>query len=498
MIQSTVNMIVPETTIDSSRDETFGLRHWMEQVLQEVERASLDFSPVTIHDLRVALRRCRYIAAGHMAIDPDKTWKTLTREARRLFKRLGELRDVQVMEEWIDRLGTQEDPVCAAMRTYLAERRQELELRATKALREFDRENWERWIQRLHKRARGIPLAGAVFQLGALNAWEEAHLLHGEALRNRSAPAFHRLRIGIKKFRYLGENFLPQRHQEWEGDLKELQDCLGDMQDLAVFWKTSLQIHAFPNAESRECWHRRINEERANRIEKYRNKMLGKQSLWKIWRSGLPPTNRLTSLNLSMIQTWAKFQGVNLKQAGMVRQLALQLYDGLRPQMNSIFSGIMDQRTILHAAALLHDVGNAKGKRKSEKLSDKLLERLPIMTGFSSEMLQLVRLVVHYSRIKIPNEGVAKSADLPEVQRMAVMEFAGILRLAAILVRNSEPPIRKLIVEQTGDSIIILAENYSEFGPLAEKVARARYLLEYSCRKPILIRNLKENTQATN
>ena len=163
-------MTQSEIPIDPSRDETFGLRHWMERVLQELERASLDFSPDPIHDLRVALRRCQSIAAGYMTIDPDKTWKALTKEARRLFKRLGKLRDAQVMEEWVGHLGIQEDPVCSAMRAYLAERRQELELGAIKALREFDRENWGRWTQRLARRARSIPLAGALFQLSALNA----------------------------------------------------------------------------------------------------------------------------------------------------------------------------------------------------------------------------------------------------------------------------------------------------------------------------------------
>ncbi|HTY60896.1 MAG TPA: CHAD domain-containing protein [Acidobacteriota bacterium] len=483
-------MIASEIPIDPSQDETFGLRHWMERVLQEAERTSTDFSPDHIHDLRVALRRCRSIAAGYMTIDPDKTWKALTREARRLFKRLGELRDVQVMEEWVDRLGMQEDPVYSAMTACFAARRQELELRAMKALSEFDRDSWGRWIQRLHRRSRNIPLGGAVFQLNALNAWKAAHRLHGEALRNRSNPAFHRLRIGIKKFRYIVESFLPQLHQEWGGDLKALQDWLGDVHDLAVFWNTGVQIHAFPDAESRNCWRRRINEEKAERLEKYRIKMLGKQSLWKIWRSGLPPTNCLTSLNLSMIQTWAKFQGINLKQAGMLRRLALQLYDGLDPKTNPVQPETIDWRTIMHAATLLHRVYKTKGKRRSDKLYDRLLQRLPILPGFSSEWLRLVTLVVHYSNIKLRNISGAESADLPETQRRAVMELAGILRLAAVLVRNSDPPIRKLIVEQSGESILILTENYSEFGWVAQKAAHARYLLEYSCKKPILIRNL--------
>ena len=84
--------------------KTTGLRYWMARVLEECEHVSADFSADPVHDLRVALRRCRSMADGMMAMDPDNEWKAMKKAGKRLFQRLGALRDVQIMMEWIEKL----------------------------------------------------------------------------------------------------------------------------------------------------------------------------------------------------------------------------------------------------------------------------------------------------------------------------------------------------------------------------------------------------------
>src|SRR5258708_6136372 len=76
----------------------------MERVLEECDRAAAGFSADPVHDLRVALRRCRSMADGLMAIDPDPDWKAMKKAGKRLFQRLGDLRDIQIMMEWIEEL----------------------------------------------------------------------------------------------------------------------------------------------------------------------------------------------------------------------------------------------------------------------------------------------------------------------------------------------------------------------------------------------------------
>src|ERR1700739_329712 len=67
-----------------------GLAFWMDRVLEECERASVDFAPDPVHDLRVALRRCRSMADGIMAIDPDRAWKQIKRAGQARFTLPGE------------------------------------------------------------------------------------------------------------------------------------------------------------------------------------------------------------------------------------------------------------------------------------------------------------------------------------------------------------------------------------------------------------------------
>lgn len=76
----------------------------MARVLEECEHVAADFSADPVHDLRVSLRRCRSMASGMIALDPDRDWKAMKKAGKRLFQRLGALRDVQVMMEWIEKL----------------------------------------------------------------------------------------------------------------------------------------------------------------------------------------------------------------------------------------------------------------------------------------------------------------------------------------------------------------------------------------------------------
>src|SRR5271157_1224542 len=81
-----------------------GLRAWMQRVLVECDRSAAGFEADPVHDLRVALRRCRSLADGLMAIDADSSWKDMKKAGKKLFQALGDLRDMQVMQEWIEKL----------------------------------------------------------------------------------------------------------------------------------------------------------------------------------------------------------------------------------------------------------------------------------------------------------------------------------------------------------------------------------------------------------
>lgn len=462
-----------------------GLGLWMERVLEECDRTGVDLAADPVHDLRVALRRCRSMADGLLGMDPHPAWKDMKKAGKALFSQLGELRDVHVMEEWVHRLGGPDDLVAAILLQFLAGRESQLKQQAAIALQEFDRKQWRRWITFLPHRAARVRTGSALFKHLALERWTEACELHRRALRNRSQVAFHQLRIGLKRFRYIVENFLPEQHAAWSDDLKELQDLLGEVHDLDVLWATALQVNAFPDAESRSSWHARIIDERARRIEKYRAKMVGKTTLWHVWRAELPVGKQIESAALNRLKLWASFLDPDFKHSSHVARLALQLYDGLQRPANS------DQRSILQVAGLLHDIGRSKKEKSHHKATYDLICKLTPPLSWSAEKMRWVGIVSRYHRGALPRVSHKTLAGLTPSQRQDVLRLAGILRLANAFDSERNGRVQRLEVSDHNGFLLIAAQGYSARDRMAEKVAAARHLLETISRRPVMVKPLK-------
>jgi CHAD domain-containing protein len=468
-----------------------GLALWMERVLEECDRASVEFGSDPVHDLRVALRRCRSMADGLRVMDPSPAWKEMKKAGRQLFRELGELRDAQVMEQWVGQLGNPDDPVTAALLLFLAGREAQLKQQAAVALQQFDRKQWRRWITSLPRRAARMRTGSVLFKHLALERWTEAYELHHRALRNRSQIGFHRLRIGLKRFRYIVENFLPEQHAAWSDDLKELQDILGEVHDLDVLWATALQVNAFPDAESRSKWHARIIEQRTRRIDKYRGKMLGKASLWQVWRAQLPAGKQIESAALSRLKLWASLLDPDFKHSLHVARLALQLYDGLPVRQPPADSEPADQRAILQVAALLHDVGRSEDEKGHHKSTYNLIRRLAPPLGWSQERMRWVGIVARYHRGALPGTGQKTLVGLNPSQRQCLLQLAGILRLANAFDAERTGLIQRLEVHQQNGFLEIAALGYAPHDRIAESIAAARHLLETVYHRPVMVKPLR-------
>src|SRR5580658_6236999 len=83
----------------------------MNRVLEMADQAEDRWDSDSVHDLRVALRRCRTMADALSEVNPSPSWKKLKKSTRGLFQALGELRNTQVAKEWVKKLGTAKDPV---------------------------------------------------------------------------------------------------------------------------------------------------------------------------------------------------------------------------------------------------------------------------------------------------------------------------------------------------------------------------------------------------
>ena len=544
-----------KTSFNSSR-KTTGLRYWMLRVLDECAKVTTDFSADPVHDLRVALRRCRSMADGMMAMDPDPDWKAMKKAGKQLFQRLGALRDVQIMMEWIEKLNlagisasiprdetasgeltpapessaavpdVPHHPAHALLKILQArEAEQKHEARA--ALEEFDRKQWRQGSRSLPQRAARIRPGSAVFKHLALERWTSAHELHTVALRNRSQIAFHTLRIGIKRFRYIVENFLPAEHQAWSNDLKHMQDLLGDVHDLDVLWATAQSHHVLADEATRKAWHEHITQERTKRIDEYRQKAVGPDSLWNVWRAGLPQGKQIQEIATRRMKLWAKALDPDFAHSERVARLSVELYDGL------VATGLLegssgplaeqngsagDARASLYAAALLHDVGKVKGNKGHYKESLVLIKKHGTPLGWKEEDMLRAAVVARFHCGALPTRGHRLLRDLLPPEQKTTIQLAAVLRLANALDAAHDGHIRKVKIENASaqpknrqprknsfvrkpatlaknEALVICAEGYADGTPTAQTVAAERYLLETVLRRPVIVRAMK--TEAT-
>lgn len=458
----------------------------MVRVLEECQRASVEFAPDPVHDLRVAIRRCRSLADGLIALDPDPAWKEMKRAGKRVFAALGALRDMQVMAEWVEKLAPPEDAAAQGLLTFIRAQEVHFKEAAREELGRFDRKQWREWSHTLPRRAAVVRSGGLVFRHLALERWTDAYALHRRALRSRSGAAFHRARIGIKRFRYTVENFLPAQHAQWSRDLKEMQDLLGEVHDLDVLWSTALQVNAFPDAELRSQWHARILEERSRRLDRYRERMVGKTSLWQVWRAQLPTGQEIQTAALTRVKVWAGFLDPDFPHTQHVASLALQLLHGLGLHGLVPVGHERDLQRVLNVAALTQNLAGSRG-RSRQRASAKRLRRLPPPLGWPAHELALAAAVVRYHHGGMPRASAKIMRGLEASDRKIVLFLAGILRLVNA-IEGGSGRVTDLSVIIRKEQLYLYAQGYRPAPGRAEEVATARYLLETALKRSILVR----------
>src|SRR5208282_4086233 len=463
----------------------------------------------------------------------------MKKAGKRLFQRLGELRDIQIMIEWLEKLGpvtasviehessvshgtrsnaaqaaeqdsatapetitgdeqseshdpNQPDPAMHALLEILKNREAVQKHEAQAALEEFDGKQWRQWSKSLPLRAAHIRPGSAVFKHLALERWTAARELHARAMRNRSQIALHTLRIGIKRFRYIVENFLPVEHKPW---------------------------------------HARIVQERSKRVEEYRRRTVGPESLWNVWRAGLPQGKQIQEIATRRMKLWAKALDPDFAHSERVARLALELYDGLGaagllgfPPAESISTkpGAMNgagsgERASLQVAALLHDVGKAQGNKGHHKASLELIKAHGTPLGWNAATMQRAALVARFHAGALPVRSHKALRDLLPDEQKIVVQLAAILRLANAFDAAHDGHIRRVRIENArvgnvadhrrrtngflrkpatlprNEALIIAAEGYTPGSDTAQTIAAERHLLETILRRPVVVRAMRSS-----
>jgi len=186
--------------------------------------------PEFLHQLRVGLRRLRSALRAWRDVLPAKAAKPLARSLRRFSPRLGAARDWDVLVARMEAGAAPLELLAQARRRRAGARRAARRAVASKA------------FARAMSEARAIAAAGEPESLREIgcSALARAHrkLFKQKRIPWSDAAERHAMRVRVKRLRYSCEFFAPafpaRRSAAYLADLKELQEILGELNDIAV------------------------------------------------------------------------------------------------------------------------------------------------------------------------------------------------------------------------------------------------------------------------
>ncbi len=141
-----------------------------------------------------------------------------------------------------------------------------------------------------------------------------------------------------------------------------------------------------------------------------------------------------------------------------VAKLALSVFDQTQAE-----HGLGDpERAILHAAALLHDVGRFVDDRRHHRHSYYLISQSEL-PGLSEAETELVAQVARYHRRKEPTIKHEPYARLSVEDRDRVLRLSAILRVADALDREHRQVVRSVTVERKGPKTTLALVGQGDF-----------------------------------
>jgi exopolyphosphatase/guanosine-5'-triphosphate,3'-diphosphate pyrophosphatase len=161
--------------------------------------------------------------------------------------------------------------------------------------------------------------------------------------------------------------------------------------------------------------------------------------LREIEAESLPPVPDVLDKRLRGVFAIGRRYGYEERHALQVADLAEKIFDQIAP----LYNLKRHWRTLLSAAALLHDVGYHISHESHHKHSFYLIKHSEI-TGFSESEKLFIANIARYHRGSLPKESHSDFMKLPEKDRRTVAQLGAILRLADALDHGYENRIKDL------------------------------------------------------
>ena len=463
----------------------------MSRVLRELGRVRKSADADAVHDLRVAIRRCRSVATVIEEVDGHRTWRAVKKLPSRLFRALGVLRDLHVLGDWVRRLASSDDPLRARLLAVLEDRQAAPQEQVRRAIRAFDQEGWERLARTAPKRARLVPPNSPTAHCLALERYEDVRRLHARAVRTETPAPWHALRVGLKRFRYTVESLLPERSAIWDASLGQMQGLLGEIHDLDVLRARITQESDGIDAASAGSLRHAISMRRRACIDEYRQRMRGDGGLLREWSAGLPHGKAIESATAERFRTTSRAMDQHRPRTAVAARLALRVYDGLVTARGGRRFRDGRLRTILQAAAHLHGIHVDGRPAPRHKAAGNFLQAVPVPLGWKASEWDLLTEVVRYHRGAEPAARHKQFAQLSPEQRDCVRGLAGVLRLARGLHRCGVTVPGGVRVDETAAYVRLRVSSLQDTEDNAVRLAAAKHLLERYLGRPIIIESAK-------
>jgi exopolyphosphatase / guanosine-5'-triphosphate,3'-diphosphate pyrophosphatase len=163
-----------------------------------------------------------------------------------------------------------------------------------------------------------------------------------------------------------------------------------------------------------------------------------------------PPVPDTLDPQLRGVHAVGRRFGYEEAHAHVVAAFAEKIFDSLASHYNLS----RHQRTLLSAAALLHDLGYHINSESHHKHTLYLIKHSEL-TGFSEAEREVIANIARYHRGALPKERHSDYAALGLQDRVTVWQLGSILRVADAFDRSHDSSVRDLRCEREGKSVHI-------------------------------------------
>jgi exopolyphosphatase/guanosine-5'-triphosphate,3'-diphosphate pyrophosphatase len=187
----------------------------------------------------------------------------------------------------------------------------------------------------------------------------------------------------------------------------------------------------------------------------------------------LPPVPDVEDKRLRSVFAVGRRYGYEETHALQVADLAEKMFDQIAP----LYNLERHLRTLLSAAALLHDVGYHISHESHHKHSLYLIKHSEI-TGFSENEKLVIANTARYQRGALPKESHSDFMKLPESDRRTVTELGAILRIAEGLDHGYESRIKDVKFRRDGQNMHLTLFAHEDCSAELKAVERKKDLFE--------------------